>query len=75
MVHHLFSRIPHYHLRTATNAIIPVLGPYYHLSKHSLWGGMKVIWNQCVFIPDAVEAAFFAADWEKKLGDTSFMRL
>lgn len=33
VVHHLFPRIPHYHLRAATEAIAPVLGPFYLTSK------------------------------------------
>ena len=29
VVHHLFSQIPHYNLCEATDAVKPVMGPYY----------------------------------------------
>lgn len=35
VVHHLFPQIPHYHLTDATEAIKPVMGPYYREPKKS----------------------------------------
>lgn len=29
VVHHLFPQVPHYHLKEATEAVKPILGPYY----------------------------------------------
>lgn len=37
VVHHLFPQIPHYHLVEATEAVKPVLGPYYREPKKSGW--------------------------------------
>lgn len=40
VVHHLFSQVPHYHLTEATEAVKPVMGPYYREPvKSGLWPG------------------------------------
>ena len=54
VIHHLFSRIPHYHTEEATKAIMPLLGKNYHEDKKrgffpSLWESF----TQCQFMePD-----------------------
>lgn len=53
VLHHLFSKIPHYHAVEATNAIIPVLGEYYQFTNEpiltSLWRTRKY----CRYVDDA----------------------
>lgn len=35
VVHHLFPQIPHYHLEEATEAVKPIMGPYYREPERS----------------------------------------
>jgi len=45
IVHHLFSKMPHYHAQEATEAVKPLLGKYYNLDTtpilSSLWQATK----------------------------------
>ncbi|XP_023512996.1 delta(12)-oleate desaturase [Cucurbita pepo subsp. pepo] len=53
VVHHLFSTMPHYHAKEATEAVKPVLGEYYRLDRTPV---LKAIWREakeCVYVaPD-----------------------
>nr|XP_043635244.1 delta(12) fatty acid desaturase DES8.11-like [Erigeron canadensis] len=55
VVHHLFSKIPHYHLVEATKAIKPVLGDYYKYDDTAI---LKAFWREsmnCIYVePDEV---------------------
>eukprot|EP01103_Thecamoeba_quadrilineata_P002347 TRINITY_DN12317_c0_g1_i1.p1 TRINITY_DN12317_c0_g1~~TRINITY_DN12317_c0_g1_i1.p1 ORF type:complete len:379 (+),score=29.06 TRINITY_DN12317_c0_g1_i1:72-1208(+) len=58
-IHHLFTRIPHYHLKEANKAVRPILGEYYKLSRVSIWQMMVKIWHQCRFVADEGSVVFY----------------
>lgn len=52
VAHHVFSNMPHYHLKTATAAIKPILGEYYRQSKEPVWKSFMRSTKVCRFVPD-----------------------
>ena len=59
MVHHLFFSIPHYHLKTATEAIKPILGDSYRKSNWSIFEAFSRSYKSCHFVPDKGEKVYY----------------
>ncbi|XP_047316725.1 delta(12) acyl-lipid conjugase (11E,13E-forming)-like isoform X1 [Impatiens glandulifera] len=52
-VHHLFSTMPHYHAKEATEAVKPILGEYYKFDSTSFLSAMWREASQCIYVqPD-----------------------
>ncbi|KIY95929.1 omega-3 fatty acid desaturase (delta-15desaturase) [Monoraphidium neglectum] len=70
VVHHLFPQIPHYHLVDATEAVKPVLGPYYrepvpcapHGVPLHLIEPLKRSFGEDHFVADEGEVVFYQQD-------------
>ncbi|MBW4521815.1 MAG: fatty acid desaturase [Scytolyngbya sp. HA4215-MV1] len=52
VAHHIFLNMPHYHLKTATEAIKPILGDYYRHSEEPIWKSFFRSYWACQFVPD-----------------------
>lgn len=59
VAHHIFLSIPHYHLKTATEAIKPVLGDYYRKSDEPVWRSFFRSYQDCRFVPDSGSPVYY----------------
>jgi omega-3 fatty acid desaturase (delta-15 desaturase) len=59
IVHHIFMKIPHYHLKEASDAIKPKLGKFYKKSNENIFMAMLRTWYNCRFVPDNGNLVFF----------------
>ncbi len=56
--HHLFSNIPHYYAREATEAIKPILGDYYHKNETPILKTLFQIEKKCQVVFEAAKDVY-----------------
>jgi omega-3 fatty acid desaturase (delta-15 desaturase) len=66
VAHHLFLTMPHYHLRTATAAIKPILGDYYRESREPIFQALWRSYKSCHFVSDLGGVVYYHSQEELK---------
>lgn len=70
VVHHLFSKIPHYYGREVTNIVKPLLGKQYHGDGGFSWSELKLAFTRCQYVEENADKDhdYFQSSVSKDLG-------
>jgi omega-3 fatty acid desaturase (delta-15 desaturase) len=60
--------MPHYHLKTATEAIKPILGDYYRKTDNSIFKAFVRSWRSCHFVQDKGGMVYYKPKTELEKG-------
>jgi omega-3 fatty acid desaturase (delta-15 desaturase) len=66
VAHHIFLNMPHYHLKTATAAIKPILGDYYRQSDDFIFKSFIRSWRTCHFVKDQGSKIYYQSKTDLK---------
>lgn len=65
VLHHFFSRIPHYHAAEATEAIIPILGEHYVYDPRNVFAAFWEEYVDCKFVVGNDGVLWFERSFKK----------
>ncbi len=66
VLHHFFSRIPHYHAAEATRAIRPILGDYYMRSEKNVFVAFWEEYRDCKYVDSDTGSANPGIVWFRR---------